>query len=304
MADYLVIDVGGTKIKFALMGDDARVKEKGEKDSPDSLEEFWLVLDELVDSYRLRVSGLAFSLPGRVDVKEGVVYLGGSLTYLHEAPIRERMEKKFGLKTSLQNDGKAAALAEAWLGSLKDCQQALALVLGTGIGGGLILDGHLRQGFHDQAGELSFMLLNPAGVGFDKMSGSIGSAVSLVERINMAMGYRDVKDGRAAFQAILSVQSPAKQFFEDYCRYIAILILNSQAILDVEKVAIGGGISAQTIVIDEINHQYNRLLQSDPITAFNISRPEIVSAQFGNDANLYGALYQFLLDNKIERGEM
>ncbi len=74
--------------------------------------------------------------------------------------------------------------------------------MGTGVGGGLILDGKLRSGLHFQAGELSFMLLNPTNQGFDKMSGSLGSAVNMVKKINQTLGNSNDKDGLSAFKAI------------------------------------------------------------------------------------------------------
>lgn len=82
--------------------------------------------------------------------------------------------------------------------------------------------------------------------------------------------------------------------FEDYCKTIATIILNVHTTLDLQPFAIGGGISAQDLLVPEINRQYNLTLAEDPVTKSVLTRPNIVKTSFGNDENLLGALYQLL----------
>mgnify|MGYP000733125240 FL=1 len=147
---------------------------------------------------------MAFSAPDRVDIDNGIIYLGGVLTCLDDVHIKERIKENYDLPATVLNDGKAAALAKVWQGSLKGVSDGATIILGTGVGGGLVLNGKLRSGVHFQAGELSFILLNPANQSFDKMSGYLESAVGMIEKINQIIGNSDIKDGLIAFKAVQS----------------------------------------------------------------------------------------------------
>ena len=87
---------------------------------------------------------------------------------------------------------------------MKGVSDGATIILGTGVGGGLVLNGKLRSGVHFQAGELSFILLNPANQSFDKMSGYLESAVGMIEKINQIIGNSDIKDGLISFKAVQS----------------------------------------------------------------------------------------------------
>ncbi|MBF6979272.1 ROK family protein [Aerococcaceae bacterium zg-BR22] len=295
MKVYLVIDVGGTYIKFAKMTEDGRIIDSGKVVTPkDSLELFWQLIDGIIDAHRGDIAGVAFSIPGKVDTKEGTVYFGGSLPYLHGEKIAEKVSEKYGLKCAVQNDAKAAALAELWQGSLKNVKDAAVIVLGTGVGGGIILDGKIRYGSHFQAGEFSLSILDASKDGADKIMGLIGSAVEMVRRVNRTLGNEDEMDGVLAFEGIKQKHPEAMKIFEQYCLNIAYLIVNIQSYYDLEVYAIGGGISAQNILVEEIQRQYQTFLDSAPLLKMNFPKIEIKQAHFANDANLYGALYTLL----------
>ena len=87
--------------------------------SPSNLDDFWSSIDEIILNYRNQIQGVAFSSPGRVDVDKGIIYLGGALTYLDDVHVKERIKQRYNLTAAVVNDGKAAALAEVWQGSLK-----------------------------------------------------------------------------------------------------------------------------------------------------------------------------------------
>ena len=216
------------------------------------------------------------------------------MTYLDQVCLKEVIKERYGLRASVQNDAKAAALAELWLGSLQGVQDAAVIVLGTGVGGGIILDGKLRLGPHFQAGELSLSILDASLPGFHKMTGLIGSAVHMISQVNKAVGHEDLKDGRAAFEAIRAGHQGALDIFQAYCRKLVYLIVNLQAFYDLTHYTIGGGISAQPILIEEIKRQFQLFLEEEPAIKTNFPDITILPARFGNDANLYGALYTLL----------
>ena len=155
MPTYLTIDVGGTHIKYALMQENGGLTQAGHVPTPPkSLDQFFESIFSIIDQYQEKIEGVAFSVPGKVDSQTGTIYFGGALTYLDQVCLKEVIKERYGLRASVQNDAKAAALAELWLGSLQGVQDAAVIVLGTGVGGGIILDGKLRLGPHFQAGEL------------------------------------------------------------------------------------------------------------------------------------------------------
>ncbi len=129
----------------------------------------------------------------------------------------------------------------------------------------------------------------------DTLYGLIGSAVQMIKRIATALELEDKKDGLAVFEYINKKDDRIYPIFQDYCRNIAYLIYNMQAVVDVERYVIGGGISAQAIVVSEIKHQYQQLATANDLLSFMHTPPEIQPCRFRNEANLLGALYQFLI---------
>ena len=168
----------------------------------------------------------------------------------------------------------------------------VALVLGSGLGGGFIINGKLFQGSHFQAGELTFILpVQIEKVDPSLMRGMTLSAVGLITKVNEVLGNSDIKDGLAAFKAINAGDETVYPLFESYCRNLAITILNLQTIFDVETFVIGGGISAQPILIEEVNRQFDKVHHEIDFIGKIIKRPEIVACHHHNGSNLIGAAY-------------
>jgi len=294
--NYLSIDIGGTNIKLAVIDHSGQIQSKKQVRTPHELEAFLAVLDEEIAAVQDSIRGIAFCCPGKVNTDTGVISFGGALPFLDGVSFMEEFQPKFRVPVSVINDGKAAALSELWLGNLKGIENGLALVLGTGIGGGLILEGKLYQGKHFQAGELSFMMKQSDNPSFDDMYGKTGSAVGLVKMVNLELGTEDTKDGAAAFDAINQKDPSVYPIFEAFAREIAYMICNIQAILDLDKIVIGGGISARPIVTDEIRKQYRAIRSGLPFLDATLTEVEIDTCRFRNDANLLGALYQLLMN--------
>ena len=139
---YLVFDVGGTFVKYAWMSVDGDIQEKGKYPTPtkeeESVPEFVESLGQIYDKYKDQgVEGIALSLPGLIDAENGIIRNGGGIKYLKDAHLAELLGARCdGVKISMENDGKCAALAEVWMGNAKGCKNAAVVILGTGIGGG------------------------------------------------------------------------------------------------------------------------------------------------------------------------
>ncbi|MGM9906530.1 ROK family protein [Lactobacillus sp.] len=300
MTQYLVFDIGGTNVKYALMDGEGKLLEKGKRASADNLDDFVAALYEVGDQYKGKFAGIAVCAPGKIDTEKKIIHFGGALPFLDGLNLEETLGARYGVPVSAENDGKAAALCEQWLGELKGVDTGAVLTLGTGVGGGIVVSGKLLHGSSFQAGELSWMITNQ-GAGLKTMDAYAGfacSAVGMVEKVNQELGNEDVNDGLVAFAAIKSGNEEAGKIFRQYCLDVAVMILNLQTVINGKKVVIGGGISAQGILIEEIRRQFGEILNDNPMLRQQVIPPEIVAAKFRNDTNLYGALFALLQENE------
>lgn len=155
---YLVIDIGGSFIKYALMDEAYYVMMTDQLPTPkEGRDELVEALGKLYDRFAGEIDGMAIAAPGIIDSRKGYFYTGGALRYNEGFAMKEALLKRCPTKIHIENDGKCAAMAEAELGCLSDVENGVVLVLGTMIGGGIIKDGKLYKGSHFSAGEVSFI---------------------------------------------------------------------------------------------------------------------------------------------------
>lgn len=115
------------------MTEELRFIEKGKEQTPlDSIESFVEVIGKLYDKYNEDIEGIAISLPGIIDSEKGYAYTGGQLKYNDDKFIVKILKERCPTKITIENDAKCAALAEVWKGCLKDYQDGIVIVLGTG----------------------------------------------------------------------------------------------------------------------------------------------------------------------------
>lgn len=312
---FLVFDVGATYVKYAWMSEEGEIQEKGKvrtRNRPgETLEDFLVSLTEIYDTYKEtgEIEGIAIGLPGQIDVENGIVYGGGGISYLHEVPLQKLLSERCGnLNVSLENDGKCAALAEIWKGNAKDCQDALVLVFGTGIGGGVIKDRKVHHGNRLIAGEVSFVL--------EKMEREDLAKLESLEILSMEDAYDKIPftwTARAAASRICHRVARGKNLpveevtgekiyawaregdevainvLEDAYFSIAKQCCNLYTVLDPDIILIGGGISAEPAFIQGIKKYVDELKKLTHI----YSGLKIDVCKFRNDSNLLGALYNY-----------
>lgn len=295
MMNFLVLDVGGQAIKYAIMNEKAEFIEKNQSPTPvDTLEHFIDTIGSIFDKYKNVISGIAISMPGRINSNTGYLYTGGALEYNNETEIGTILSKRCPVPISIENDGKCAALAEAWVGNLKDYDDGIVVVLGTGIGGGIIKDKKLLKGKHFIAGEFSFIFTNnPPLYGkstqtFADDCGTCGLTIPLARSKDLPL---DKVDGRKFFEYANSGDEDALRILDEYCHKLVLQLYNLQHIYDPEKFAIGGGISRQDILFEYIEKNIEKC--STEIKY--MIKPEIVRCKFFNDSNLIGALHNYLM---------
>lgn len=292
---YFSIDIGGTNIKYGIINNQGDLISHKSVKTPDNKTDFLNLIKSIVQENLSDIQGVGISVPGKVNVQTGTVFYGGALPFLDKVSFKDELESAFHIPAAVENDAKSGASAELWLGSLKDVNNGAIITLGTGVGGGIVLNHQLLHGSHYQAGELSYMSLGTDTSKMSNLVGLSGSAVHMIEDCAKVLNLTDTQDGVAVFDAINSGNQQVTKIFSNYCDVIATVILNIQSVVDLETIAISGGISAQPIVVEEINRAYSRLLAQNPLLKAQIEIPNIVQAHFKSNANLYGAVYNLLL---------
>lgn len=293
--NYLSIDVGGTFIKYGISDYKGNLSNVDKVKTPDTLDRFINVLFDIIEIFKSEVEGIGISLPGKIDTKKGIVYFGGSLQYLHGLQLKDLIEEKFKIRCELANDGKAAAQAELWLGNLNDVTNGAAIILGTGVGGGIILNKELHQGSNYQAGELSFLISTTNLVDVTGMTGLTHSAVEFIKKGAQLLNLEDENDGIRVFDAIESQECiELNDIFNNYCEKIANLIINLQGVLDITRIVIGGGISRQDILIKNIQEKYQEVRNRVSIMNLMLPLVDIRACKYLSESNLLGAIYPFV----------
>lgn len=293
MKTYLAFDIGGTKLKYALINDQGQLLKKYSEDTQTQSKKLFLNrFNEIIAQFESQISGIGISVPGKVDPNSQKISFGGSLPFLDGISFSESLNTK--TPVFVENDAKAATLAELWRGALKDINNGVMLVLGTAVGSGIVIDHQLIYGSHQQAGEVSF--LSYGKFDMNNLTGGICSAVGLIQDIAKYYHLADINDGQSVFALIKANKAYATKRFQEFCKNIALLIHNMQTVIDVERFVIGGGISRQTIVTAGIKNAFDNLRSSNNFVDQSLTRPQIVSSELFNEANLYGAISRFELN--------
>jgi len=294
---YLVLDIGGSAIKYALMTEELEFIEKGKKPTPrDNIENFIEVVGEIYDEYKDDIEGMAISMPGVLDSEKGYTYTGGSLTYNNGKEIVKILQERCPTKITIENDGKCAALAEVWKGSLKDYDDGIVIVLGTGVGGGIVRDKKIYKGKNFFAGEFSFISTNVNDTeGVKNWWGFISGSQELIGNAAKVKNIPvEELDGYTVFEYANNKDEEILKVLDDFTYKLVVQIFNLQCILDPEVLAIGGGISSQDILIEYIQKNVDKYHKS---LKLDVPKPNVVRCEFRNDSNLIGALYNFITRN-------
>lgn len=313
MKQYLLIDIGGTFIKYSLADEHAKKISGGKVPTPlTNMDDLLAVIKGFAAPLQGQFVGCAISMPGRIDTKHGIAHTGGVLSsFLWEQPFAAQMEELLGVPVTIANDGKCAAAAEGWTGALAGVENGLVLVLGTGIGGGILLNGKVLMGAHAAAGEVSGLVTDVARMEPDDFNltrvekfaeaplwAGLASATGLIleyARQKHLPEGSPMPTGEEIFAAYNAGEPEAQKALKLFVRRVAIGILSLQNVLDVEKVAIGGGISAAEALLPAIQAELDWLFER--CTVMPTVKPELVRCRYGNDANLIGALKLFFEQN-------
>lgn len=291
----LSFDIGGSSVKYAVIEKTGKILAKGKKTTPQEKEEFFRLIENVAASYRraYTIEGAGFSFPGAVDDVSGVIGGSSALPYIHDFPIRQELERRLSLSAALENDANCAALGESWLGVGKEHEDLVFLVIGTGIGGAVVKGKRIHHGKHLHGGEFGYMVSDAS----HRILSDMGSTRILAERVADAKGLpREEMDGRKAFALADAGDADALQAVSAMYEALAMAIYNLQYAIDPEIFVLGGAVSERPGFAEEIGKRVDIILKDVGVARI---RPIIRPAQFGNDANLLGAVRALL--NKQDR---
>lgn len=281
-----VFDIGGSFVKYGLW--DGELRQTSKFPTPKSYEEMQAELTKVVKSFGPEIEGVAFSAPGAVNVAERRIDGISAVPYIHHRPIFDELAESFGLPVTIENDANCAGIAEVQIGAGRKAENAVFVVIGTGVGGAIFIDRKLYKASHLFGGE--FGLMKPRG---EKTLSQLGTAVKAAER------YSQIKDEEIDGQALFALQEAgdavADLIVKELYDQIALGLYNIQVSIDPDTVILGGGISARPELAEELSTRLYKLLAEEGVAEI---MPTVTTCEFQNDANLLGAALNFEILNQ------
>ena len=290
MKKTLVIDIGGTFIKYGLIDKKCKLSLLSKVKTPKNTEEELLnTLQQIyIEFKQYGLNGIAISAPGIVDADNGVMVTGGALTYLWGMHLAEKLSKLCDeLPVSLENDGKAAVLCEASVGAASTCQSCVVLIFGSGIGGGIVLDGKILRGNSLLAGEFSPVFIDYKKESYECLADAY-STLSIVSKVKAVKNDENMS-GEKIIALYKENDEDVVSIVDDWFYAIAKFCYNIDYFINPECICIGGGISAEPLFIEKIIENIEVIFNN----SFQIRKPIVKVCKYHNDSNLIGAYQTF-----------
>ncbi|WP_321384426.1 ROK family protein [uncultured Enterococcus sp.] len=309
---YVGFDIGGTNIKYGVLDETGQIIEQAMTETKRRKEDILQELTAIVQRYKktYEIEGVGISAPGVIQ-KNGFMTTAGAIHSLYEINLKEEMEKLTGLPTAVENDANAAAIAEKWIGNAQELDDYLCIVLGTGVGGGIVLNGQVYRGAHGMAGEFGYMMIDelPASGNIEAVSLNWRGAVvgGLYPQYNKALRKEEpkavaVKDARVIMERAKAGEAIAVAVLDRYYQDLAVGMINLIGSFDPEMILIGGGISANEEFMQQLIEKIDLLEERHESIRFLKDKTigKIQPAKLRNDAGMIGAVYQVkqLLEKK------
>lgn len=305
---YVGIDLGGTFIKAGIVGKNGKIlaKEKAPTQGEQGAE---TVAKNIADVIRLllektgistdEIIGVGMGVPGMIDSKKGEVVYSSNLKWRH-FPIAKAVESLSGLPVKIANDANVAALGEAKFGAAKGCRDVVLLTLGTGVGGGVLVNGQLMEGNCSAGAELGHMVIEGNGksctCGRKGCLEAYASATALIrdtketmqahpESLMWEVGSLEDVDGKTAF-AYRDKDVYAKRVVDDYIRCLGFGIVNFANVFRPEKILLGGGVCAEG---ENLIRPLRQIMDRDLFGGDMGPAVPVDIASLGNSAGILGA---------------
>ena len=309
----LGIDLGGTNIVAGVVDENYKIIATGKvkTNMPRPVED---IIDDMVKAANIAVENAGLKIsdidamgvgsPGAIDPVNGVVCYANNLGF-NNVPMAKMLKERTGVDFYIENDANAAAYGEYIAGAGKDTNNFIAITLGTGVGGGVIINGKLFSGSNYAGAELGHTVIAMDGemcsCGRQGCWEAYASATALIRQTKQAMiKYpnsvmwelcgKDINkvDGRTAFDAMRKDDAAGKAVVDKYVEYVAVGVSNNINIFQPDVLCIGGGISKEG---DNLIKPIKAFLEGENY-ARNIEKKAVIKiAELGNDAGIIGAAY-------------
>lgn len=311
---YIGVDLGGTKIKIGIVNEEGKIVSSGIIDTDSSYDAKIIMRDMTVEIERLieqealqvkDIKSIGIGVPGLVDYEKGTIIYCTNLSWYNVEAVSYIMEH-FNIPVYIENDATVAAYAESLFGSTKKARDSVFLTIGTGIGGGIIINKQIIRGAHGAGSEIGHMVIGEnfydCNCGRNGCFETLASATAMIryalhkmndygktsslQRLYIEKGQLEAKDifDQAALGDEIAVETINRT-----AKYMAIGIANIYNVLDPEIIAIGGGVSKSGDSFFDLirsNVKKMTLVDSD-----SIDYGKIVRAELGNDAGIIGAAF-------------
>lgn len=317
MKKFVGIDIGGMTIKGMI------TDRKGEVFCQGNIVTGWQnggdgmcrnikeLLDDMLERGKVNredVAGVGVGCPGMIDSEHGVVVFAGNLN-LRNFPLAETLEKMLGFPVNLTNDANAAALGEARFGAGRNYKDSILVTLGTGVGGGIIINGKLFEGYHSAGAEMGHMTIVEGGnlctCGRRGCFEAYSSATALMKKTREMMeenpdsemwrGYNlDTVNGKTPFD--YPEDKAAHEVIEWYIKYLACGLTNLANIFRPQVIMLGGGVSEQG---EMLTRPLQERVDAQIFGGTGFAPVKIIKATLGSRAGAFGAA-ALAMSNKRE----
>ena len=305
---YVGIDLGGTFIKGGIVDDLGNVliqdktptqSDKGGETVAQNIANLVSNLLEKANLTKADVVGIGMGSPGMIESSTGIVIFSNNLNW-SEFPLADLVSKRTGLPVKIANDANVAALGEVKFGVAKNYDSAIMITLGTGVGGGIVVDGKLLEGNRSAGAELGHSVIVVDGeqctCGRKGCLEAYASATALIRETKKAMsnnpqskmweiGSLDCVTGKTSFDYYDTDES-AKTVVDSYVKHLACGLTNFANIFRPQAIILGGGVCAQG---DNLLKPLQKLLNEEIFAGEKGPQVPIVIAELENSAGLLGA---------------
>ena len=312
---YIGVDLGGTNIAVGICNEDLKIIAKGSVPTrPERAPE--MIVKDMADlsAKLLKENGLkledvasvGIATPGTANSDTGVVEYSNNIPF-YRFPIADVFKSFLPVKRVLiENDANAAALAEALSGAAKGTKKSVMITLGTGVGGGIVIDGKVYSGFNHAAGELGHTVIEyngrPCSCGRRGCWEAYSSATGLINMTREKVNECKIKgipslmvdefdangrvSARTAFAAMKKGDAVGAEVVREYIGYLACGITNMINVFQPEVLSIGGGICNEG---DNLLKPLLEIVKTEQYTRKADEKCEVRIAELGNDAGIIGA---------------
>jgi glucokinase len=323
------VDLGGTNLRIAAVDTAGTVVDRISTRAEVERGPIY-VLDEMCKNVSAlaakfggngRIMGIGIGVPGIIDRRTGLVHESPNLPGWRDYPVRDEIELRLGTRVILENDANAAALGEKWLGVGRQVDDLCMLTLGTGVGGGLVLQGKVWSGMTGMAGELGHTTIDPKGVrcgcgnrGCLEQYASATAVKRLAEEavargeardLARAMSQNPAFSAQAIYHLAVQGDQPAIDIFRSVGQALGIALANMINVFNLPMYVIGGGMANAwdvfaPVMLDEVRKRSfvyaatcpengDRFEKSSTSQARTRQSTRITGASLGSDAGLLGA---------------